>query len=222
NVSVEDIDEALHRNGRWDGDLVHTRADGRRVIVESRQVSTQNASGAQVGILEINRDVTERNMAEQALAENRTHLRLAVEAARMGTWEIDLPSGCVTASQETQAMFGFREHRADLTDWFERIHPDDRERVGAQLRAAIDGLSSYDLEYRTVPQVGRTLWIAAKGVVISHPNGHGAAMIGVVQDITQRKLAEELLRERETLFRSIAEGIPAIVWTADESGAFEY
>jgi len=220
-VSVMEMDESLRRNGRWEGELVHTRAEGWQVIVESRQVLMRDASGAPAGILEINRDITERKTAEQALAENRTHLRLALEAAQLGTWELDLASGSVTASRQTQAMFGFEERHWDLAEWLDRIHAGDRDRVGAALRAAIDGLANYDVEYRITPG-GRTVWVAGRGVVVSHPNGRPATMISVVQDITQRKLAEELLRERETLFRSIAEGIPAIVWTADENGALEY
>jgi PAS domain S-box-containing protein len=59
-VSIDDIDGKLTGDGRWDGELVHTRRDGKQIIVESRQVLRRDAAGAPIGILEINRDITDR------------------------------------------------------------------------------------------------------------------------------------------------------------------
>jgi PAS domain S-box-containing protein len=63
-VSIDDIDRKLTRDGRWDGELVHTRRDGKQIIVESRQVLRRDAAGAPIGILEINRDVNDRKRLE--------------------------------------------------------------------------------------------------------------------------------------------------------------
>ena len=63
-VSIADIDRMLARNGRWDGELVHTRRDGKQIIVESRQILRRDAAGVPVGILEINRDISERKRLE--------------------------------------------------------------------------------------------------------------------------------------------------------------
>jgi PAS domain S-box-containing protein len=61
---IADIDQKLTRYGRWDGELVHTRKDGKQIVVESRQVLRRNAAGLPIGILEINRDVSERKRLE--------------------------------------------------------------------------------------------------------------------------------------------------------------
>jgi PAS domain S-box-containing protein len=102
------------------------------------------------------------------------------------------------------------------------MHDGDRQRVSSELHAAVAGLAPYEVEYRTVAPDGRVRWVAAKGVTITQIGSGPYMMIGVVQDITRRKEAENLLRQREALFRSIAEGIPAIVWTARADGVFEY
>ena len=63
-VSIADIDRMLARDGRWDGELVHTRRDGKQIIVESRQVLRRDAAGLPLGILEINRDISDRKRLE--------------------------------------------------------------------------------------------------------------------------------------------------------------
>jgi PAS domain S-box-containing protein len=63
-VSIDDIDRKLARDGRWDGELVHTRRDGKRITVESRQVLRRDAAGGPTGILEINRDISDRKRLE--------------------------------------------------------------------------------------------------------------------------------------------------------------
>jgi PAS domain S-box-containing protein len=79
-VSLEAIEQALEQHGRWEGDLIHTCRDGRKVIVESRHVLTRNEQGVPTAILEINRDVTERRRLElveqEAYAEKDARLNV--------------------------------------------------------------------------------------------------------------------------------------------------
>ena len=76
--SIAGIDDILYRSGRWDGECVHTRRDGRKIIVESRQVLVQSPFGAPAGILEINRDITERIESQEKLADTVLQLESAV------------------------------------------------------------------------------------------------------------------------------------------------
>jgi PAS domain S-box-containing protein len=63
-ISIADIDQKLSRDGRWDGELVHTRRDGKQIIVESRQILRRDAAGVVIGVLEINRDISDRKRLE--------------------------------------------------------------------------------------------------------------------------------------------------------------
>ena len=74
-------------------------------------------------------DLSERKRIEDALLESQKRLELALEAAELGTWEVDTASGIVTASERTCAMFGFEHARPRVEEWVARLHPDDRERV---------------------------------------------------------------------------------------------
>jgi PAS domain S-box-containing protein len=104
-LSTSEIDAVVLRKGRWDGELNHVAADGRRLVVESRQVLLRNASGAE-GILEINRDVTAREQAEEELRRANEQRLLALTSANMGTWDLDVLSRQVAWDESTRALFG--------------------------------------------------------------------------------------------------------------------
>src|SRR5262249_39729635 len=71
---LETIEQVLEQEGQWEGDLIHTRRDGKQVIVESRQVLVRDVKGTPTSILEINRDVTERRRLEQVEREAREEM----------------------------------------------------------------------------------------------------------------------------------------------------
>jgi PAS domain S-box-containing protein len=82
-VSRQEVERALEQSGRWEGELVHTRRDGAQIVVESRQVLVRDDAGQPAAILEINREITERRQAEQALEQsNRELARSNTELAR--------------------------------------------------------------------------------------------------------------------------------------------
>ena len=78
------IDAILSRDGRWEGEVVHTRRDGRQIVVESRQVLVRGQAGAPIEILEINRDITERKKAQQELAETYRNTAVILESISDG------------------------------------------------------------------------------------------------------------------------------------------
>lgn len=134
----------------------------------------------------------------QQLREQAERLRLALHAANMGTWE-HVPSTHATFwDARSKAVFGFGEGE-DLTfdDYVNAIHPDDRERVFAGIAKAMDpgGSGECSLQYRVRPRGGQVwLWVEAHG----HCTFQGEVPVrinGTLLDITERKLAEESVRE---------------------------
>lgn len=144
---------------------------------------------------------------EDALRDSEAQLRLALDGGGMGTWHWDLTTGAVQWSPRTKALFGLppdalteREHI------LENLHPDDRERVQRAMQMAMDGGPDYDEEYRVCWPDGSVHWLASRGRV--HRDGQSAAvrMEGVIQNIDDRKRAEEeraVAYRRETLLNRI-------------------
>ncbi len=141
------------------------------------------------------RDISERRNAEARLAFSEGSLRLATDAAEVGTWDLDMATGTLSWSDRTKAMFGISpDVPCDMTDFYAGLHEEDRALTSEVFAAALDPSrrTVYDVEYRTVGKEDRLVrWVAAKGRGLFDEEGRCVRAIGTAIDITARKLAEE-------------------------------
>ncbi len=147
------------------------------------------------------RDISNRKQAEEALRVGRVRMDLVLEGADVGLWNCPLPLGQLEWDARVKRHFWLDpEAEVTLEVFFERMHPDDRERVRGEMEVALAGRSTYETEYRTVsPASGAEKWIRAIGSVFSDDAGNQIGFDGITIDITSRKNAEV---EREALLMS--------------------
>jgi PAS domain S-box-containing protein len=146
---------------------------------------------------------------------------LAVQGANDGLWDRHIPSGEYHLSTRWKSMLGYEEQEIsdDVEEWRKRIHPDDLEPALAAGRAYIDGeTDTYEIEYRLRHKDGTYRWILARGAALRDANGKAYRLAGSNTDITERKLAEQQLREREEQYRSIFEAASDAMFIADLDG----
>ena len=147
--------------------------------------------------------------SKEALRQSEERLRVALEAAHLGAWELDLKSGGFNCTDNCKAHFGLTPEREFSYAHFSgMIHPDDREKVSQAIEQAIVKRESYRTEHRVIWEDGTLHWVLASG--IANYDAHGAAynMVGVTVDFTERKLVEkhrEELLASEQLARAEAE-----------------
>ncbi|WP_309358235.1 PAS domain S-box protein [Oryzomonas sp.] len=176
----------------------HKLASGEIRIVEVH--STPIKLRAATLLFSIIHDITERRQAEQRLQATEERLRLAIESAALGTWDHDLASNQLYWSDRCKAIFGVPlEASVSYQVFLDHVHQDDRQRLNENVQQAIDPNSAGDLntEYRIVHSDGTTRWIMANGKSLLNTFGSQRLVtrfIGTVQDITERKLAEEEMR----------------------------
>jgi len=127
---------------------------------------------------------------QQALQLAHERFELAHEIAKIWSWELDLQSGKVTWSSSGKRRAG--QHEDPVQIWLELVHPQDRDRVLAALKRAIETAKPYEIEFRVVLPDDALRWIASSGEFYKTPKGH-QRMIGVNVDITVRKEAEKAL-----------------------------
>ncbi|HEX8315733.1 MAG TPA: PAS domain S-box protein [Flavisolibacter sp.] len=149
-------------------------------------------------------NITQRKAIEEELKSSDERLREALTVASTGTWKIDLETGIDTRDASLNKMLGLEaiETRIPVSDSFERIHPNDKERMKAALEEAVQNKSVYDEEVRIFQPGGRMLWIRDRGQVVQNEHGEASYIIGAAIDITEQKQKEEQLKISEERFRS--------------------
>jgi diguanylate cyclase (GGDEF)-like protein/PAS domain S-box-containing protein len=154
--------------------------------------------------------VLERRSTDLALQDSEERLRLALEAAEMGSWELDVLSRKLMSTGTTDELFGFSSEFISGT-WdalLNRVYFEDRAMVTSALDNAIMGESSCQIEFRSVRPSGELRWLRVQGKVFHARRDIGAhRIIGVVQDISDRKIAEQNLRQAATVFSASPDGI---------------
>ncbi len=197
-------DEGCASDERW-----HVRRDGSRFFANGSVRPLHDAQGAITGFIKIVRDETERRGAEAALRETEQRYRLAAKATNDAIWDWDLASNCVEWNEAVRVLFGYAEDEIEPTGdwWIGNIHPDDRERVDADIHAVIAGADDHwTSEYRFRRGDGSFADVFDRGHVFRNEEGAAIRMIGAMLDLTKRKSAEKALRElNETLEVRVAE-----------------
>ena len=220
---LDDVLQLRDELGAPVGDLLSGPAeapsDGRRLVRlgagpgDERWLVLGRAALHEGGFAFVAQDVTGQRQAEEAVHENEGRLSLALEAGRVGWWRWDFSSGEVYISDTYERHLGFPPggFGGSLEELVERLHPDDRARLGAAIdRTLADGSS--ELVYRTVGRDGTLRWIEGKALVVRGADGRPAAMTGVAVDVTERREAEERLREAEERYRTLVEELPLAMY----------
>ena len=206
-------------------DADHWRqSDGRDHWLRWAVVPWRDERGGVGGIIISAEDITESKRAEQALRQSEQRLRWALESARGGAWDLDLVSGEAWWSEEMYDLWGV-EHGTcmRLENSLELVHEQDRERVATAVSASIAARADYQSEFRIRHPARGERWMSSRGQAIYDASGHPLRMLGITQDITGRKHAEEELarvrrsaEERAAELETVVRSVPVAVWIAHD------
>ena len=151
----------------------------------------------------VGRDITGRIELEKILSKSNEKLQLALAASKLGVWERDLLSNDVNWSPQVYEIFGLNNFDETFENITESIHPDDAEHVRTTLSKALVQRDLYKDEYRIIRHDGEQRWLFSLGQATYDENGTPIRLTGTIQDITERKLAEDMLRESDRRYSAL-------------------
>jgi PAS domain S-box-containing protein len=196
---------------------------GRRLFHTSL-IPVRDTAGRIHRIIVVARDITESKRTQEALRISQERLELAQAAAGIGVWDWDIARNQTHCSKEYGPLYGLQI--GDLApppeQWIKFVHPEDRARVQTELHLALDCAKPYNTEFRVVWEDGSTHWLFGKGQVFRETQGKPIRMLGVNMDITERKHAEQVLRESEERFRNMADTAPVMIWVCGPDKLFTF
>ncbi|NTU58805.1 MAG: PAS domain S-box protein [Chlorobiaceae bacterium] len=169
-------------------------------------------------------DITERKLIEDDLRVSRTRMNFILDNSHVGLWELNLSENTALCTPEHSRIFGYEAIRSDwsLDRFLSHIIEDDRARIERLIRNSIEKRESYTFECRICRVDGEVRWILVVGAFRLDRQGRPCIISGIVQDITERKLAEQALVSSEKKFRSIAEQISEMVFITAQNGVISY
>jgi PAS domain S-box-containing protein len=196
----------------------YTRKDGSRVPVLIGVATFEEGGNQGVAFV---LDLTERKRAEQSLMRSEAYLAETQKLTQTGSWAWDARSQKVLyCSEEMFRIYGL-DPQQDLPtrkNFRQRVHPEDRNRVDERFaRVVNEKVDSFD-EYRVVLPDGTVKHVNSSGHPVLDGNGQLIEFVGTATDVTQRKRAEEALRESEYKLRQITETVPGLVWSNGPDG----
>ncbi|MFT3728989.1 MAG: PAS domain S-box protein [Terricaulis sp.] len=197
-------------------------------LTPGRSIEIRISPWGEAGICVAIDDLTEQQFAERQLRRSEERLRLATEGAGIGAYDLDMATGTGVWSESAFKILGLEptpDLRGSFDLWRSVLHPDDRDRVEAEHNAAAARSADWRGEYRVIrPSDGAVRWIENYGRFIRRASGTQRS-VGVASDITERRIAEDRLRESEERFRTLYNSIEAGFYIAEvkeENGVIDY
>lgn len=138
-------------------------------------------------------DISEQKKLQERIRKSEERLRLAQKAAEIGTWDWNIPTNELIWSEEIKDIFGIDpdDFEGTYDSFLGYVHPDDRRFVKDSVYLCLKEDKEYDIEHRIIHPDGSVHWVRENGDVIRDSNGDPLRMIGIVQEITQRKQNEK-------------------------------
>jgi PAS domain S-box-containing protein len=222
---VASVTEGFNDAGNWR----HIKKDGSIIDVEITS-HTLDYYGRKAEIVLAN-DITERKQAEtqrqaalEKLRESEERLEMVMEGSQLGYWDWNIETGDVHRNQRWAEMLGYtlEEIKYTVKQWTDLHHPEDREAAWKSIQEHLEGKTpAHRIEYRMRAKDGQYKWILDQARVVKRDaHGKPLRMSGTHTDITDRKQAEEKLRESESRARAMLDAIPDMMFHLDRSGTF--
>jgi PAS domain S-box-containing protein len=206
--SREQLLQELYANDCWTGEASFTRPkDGKRIIFQSTISLLKDKDGQVTDIIAINKDVTEKKLAQKAVLESEDRFRQLADAAPVMIWVSDQNDDMVYVNKSFMNYSGITMQEVNSKGWVSLVHPEDIPIAVEKYDICFNNREPFTLEYRLKSKDGLYRWVVDHGVPRFLDGNFFLGYIGSVMDIHDRKMAEEALRISEGRYRSVVHAL---------------
>lgn len=194
-------------------------------MVHLGQQAKVQAQQAKITLQQLQQEIIRRQHVEACLRESEERWQMALRGNNDGIWDWNVKTNEVFFSSRWKEMLGFADHEISnhLDEWSKRVHPDDLEWVTRSIQDHFAQKTPFYIsEHRIQCKDGSYKWVLDRGQALWDEAGTVVRMTGSHTDITERKQAEEALRESEARFQAFMNYNPALCWITNSSGRLLY
>lgn len=212
------------RRGNWDivetPQLIQAKAEIGRLNAELEQRVVERTKELEETTEQLRAEIEDRKEADEAVRQSQAKLRQAQQLAHIGYWERDLIADRITWSNETGRILGLESFRgvANQAQLREFIHPDDWQHHQQVFNEALQGSRLFDVEVRWVRPDGNIRFVHIRDEIVRDESGKPIRMFGAVQDITERRRAEDETRRQKEILQQIFDHIPVMIGFVGRDG----
>ncbi|MDO9423716.1 MAG: PAS domain S-box protein [Methylobacter sp.] len=210
--------KSINRTGTWQGEIWDRRKNGENFLNRLTISAINDAAGAVIYYVAMYFDITERKKIQQLLQNKEQMLSEAQRIAHVGSWSMELATGYLSWSDELHQIYGVTPETFEpsMKSLFDLIHPDDHTAIKIWVSDCRTGKEWRELDFRIMRPDGSVRFIRGSGGLQCDEMDNPLRMVGIAQDITERKQMEKELKASEATFRSIIEVSPVPMVLDDE------
>ena len=217
--------QTIRSGSTWQSEFVNRHKDGSIYYGEHTVTPVRDAAGAITHFVGIMHDTTKRKLAEQQLRDAHTQLRELLEHSPAVLYALTLEGDVIIprlVSENVHRLLGFQvQETMSYIWWYEQLHPDDRERAVASVQQTVaEGVGR--CEYRMRHKDGSYRWVDDSRRLIRDAKGDPSEMVGVWSDVTERKLAQDELRESERRVHAMLDNLDLVAIMLDHDARITY
>ena len=195
--------------------------DGHREFLDTIKTPMYDFNGKLIGVLGIGRDNTQRKLAEQNVRASEKRFRAIFDQAPVAIALLDMQGRPIISNLSLSKMLGYTTDELSKMMFTEFTYPEDIDKDMIQFAALIDGkISGYSMEKRYIHKNGNLIWANLFVTTLNDTNGLPQEIIGMVEDITEQKQAEEKLINSEERFKILFDYAPDAYYLSDLKGTF--
>ena len=212
------VEEALRSGAPYELDLEMNHSDGTRKWIIAKGEVRRDGAGNIVKLRGTVDDITVRKRAQEELRKSEERLRLAIQAGKMFTCDWDATTNVFTHSPESVQILGEDQASSSTGEQIlDSVHPEDREVFTAAAASLTPEKPDIRISYRMMRSDGTVIWLERNSRAQFDPQGRLLRIIGIVTDITERKRAEDAVRQSEEKYRRIVETTNEGIWLLDSN-----